>query len=370
MTGPFTGAEAQLADSDEVLDVARAIATAVAPSTGLTDVQASLLRAITKAMTDVDVDYRDVGELGPDELAAVLATHDHAYRQRIVQHMVLGELVLTPLPTDVAERVTRYAQALGVDDDFVRVARKYARGALGLAWVDLRRSGFLDRWDEGNLAPLHTTTAADDPWDEAPPDPELAARWRAFGDLPSGTLGRSVIEMYRARDFWIPGTRGAASAYLAQHDFVHIIADYGTTLEGELEVFAFVGRADPDPKGFAWLATMIGLYETGYVHAQGFFQVDVRERHLHTPGMSIRLPDALRRGKVVCEHYQRDLFLVDFHALAPRGVDDVRAELGIPPKSDEVLELGSPGPFDAGGISERQRAAGTRAAAGEAARGA
>ena len=50
----------------------------------------------------------------------------------------------------------------------------------------------------------------------------------------------------------------------------------------------------------------------------------------------------------------RDLFSVDFHELAPRGVDEVRAELGIPPKSDEVLDLGSPGPFDPGGISDRQ----------------
>ena len=364
MTGPVTGADVQLAESDEVLDVAAAIATAVAPSTGLTDVQESLLRAITKAMTNVDVDYRNLDPLGPAELASVLASRDRSYRQRIVQHMVLGELVLTPLPADVAERVSRYADALDVDDDFVKVARKYARGALGLAWVDLRRSGFLDHWDEGHLVPLHTTTAADDPWDEAAPDPELEARWAAFGELPEGSLGRAVIEMYRARGFQLPGSRGAASAYLAQHDFVHVLADYGTTLEGELEVFAFVGRADPDPKGFAWLATMVGLYETGYVHAQGFFEVDVQERHLRTPGMHARLPDALRRAKAVCTHFGRDLFTVDFHELAPRGVDDVRAELRIPPKSDEVLQLGSPGPFEPGGISERQRAAALAALGG------
>ncbi|HEY8216975.1 MAG TPA: hypothetical protein VIH82_07570, partial [Acidimicrobiia bacterium] len=334
MTGPVTGADQQLASADEVVQVARAIATAVAPSDGLTDVQASLLRAITKAMTEVEVDYHDLDELGAADLASVLATHDHAYRQRIVQHMVLGELVLRPLPADVAERVTQYAEALGVDDDFVQVARKYARGALGLAWVDLRRSGFVDRWDDDHQVPLHTSTASEDPFDEAPPDPELEARWRAFGDLPLGTLGRSVIEMYRARSFRLPGSRGAASAYLAQHDFVHVLADYGTTLEGELEVFAFAGRADPDPKGFAWLATMIGLYETGYIHAQGFFEIDVRERHLRTPGMHARLPDALRRGKAVCEAYGCDLFAVDFHVVAAEPVEEVRAELHIPPKSD------------------------------------
>ena len=71
--------------------------------------------------------------------------------------------------------------------------------------------------------------------------------------------------MYDGRGFELPGTPGGAPAYLAQHDFVHVIADYGTNLKGELEVFAFIGRADPDPKGFAWLATLTGLFETGYI---------------------------------------------------------------------------------------------------------
>ena len=33
---------------------------------------------------------------------------------------------------------------------------------------------------------------------------------------------------------------------------------------------AFVGRADPDPKGFAWLATLIGLFESGYISSAWF----------------------------------------------------------------------------------------------------
>jgi len=349
-----------VAGLDEVVQVARGIATAVAPASGLTQVQASLLRAVTKAMTGFDVDYATLETLGREALASVLADRDQAYRQRIVQHMVLGELVLAPLPTDVAERVSAYAEALGVDDAFVRVARRYSRGALGLAWVDLRRSGFLDHWGDDGLVPLHTTSLMVDPWDEPAPDPALEERWRAFEALPPETLGHSVWRLYCDRGFTFPGSLGAASPYLAQHDFVHVLADYSTTMEGELEVFAFVGRADPDPKGFAWLATMIGLFETGYVHAQGPFAADVRERHLHTPGMHVRLPDALRRGKVVSEQYGRDLFTVDFHALADRSVEDLRHELRLPPKSDEVLEAGSPGPFDAEGLTEHQRQAALR----------
>ncbi|MBM3671963.1 MAG: hypothetical protein FJW86_07255 [Actinobacteria bacterium] len=60
-------------DPAEVVQIARGIATAVAPEDGLTDTQAALLQAIASALTGVDVDYRDLEPLGPDELAAVLA---------------------------------------------------------------------------------------------------------------------------------------------------------------------------------------------------------------------------------------------------------------------------------------------------------
>ena len=97
------------------------------------------------------------------------------------------------------------------------------------------------------------------------------------------------------RGFALPGSATGASAYLAQHDFVHVLADYGTNLKGELEVFVFIGRADPDPKGFAWLATLIGLFETGYIADTGFFERDVRQRTIQAPGMHRRIADAILR---------------------------------------------------------------------------
>ena len=136
---------------------------------------------------------------------------------------------------------------------------------------------------------------------------------------------------------------------------MHVLADFGTNLKGELEVFAFVGRADPDPKGFAWLATLVGLFETGYISGTGFFDRDVRERHLQAPGMHERLADAIRRGKVVCERYATDLFEVDYYALAERPVDEVRERIGVPAKSSGALDGGSAGLFDVEGMSEIQQ---------------
>lgn len=350
-----TNAPATEPSPEEVRLVARGIATAVAPADGLTENQAGLLQAITLALTGALVDYRGLPPVGPDELAAGLADRPLEYRRRIVHHMVLGELILVPLPEDVAARVAQYARALGVQDDFIGIARRYAQGALGLAWVDLRRSGFTDRWNAERMAPLYTSNTMEDPFDAPSLDPELAARWRAFAALPDGTLGREVWRMYELRAWDAPGTEMGASAFLAQHDFVHVIADYGTNLPGEMEVFALIGRADPDPMGFSWLATMVGLFETGYVHEQGFFHADVREHTLQRSGMAHRLADAIRRGKAVQEHFDTDLFAVDYHALAGRSLDAVRAMLHLPPKGAEALTAGSPGIFDPDGMSEAQK---------------
>ena len=342
-------------DADEVVLIARGIATAVAPESGLTDVQAALLEAIASALTNVEVDYRHLEPLGPDELAGVLEGRDQNFRQRIVHHMVLGELVLRPLPTEVAARVARYAQALGVDDRFVRVARRYAQGAFGLAWMDLRRSGFTEHVRQADPGRLGTSAEVSDPFKGGDVDAELEARWTAFRELPPESLGRAVWELYDSRGFALPGNAAGASAYLAQHDFVHVLADYGTNLKGELEVFAFLGRADPDPKGFAWLATLIGLFETGYIADTGFFERDIREHNIQAPGMHQRLADAIRRGKVVSESYGTDLFEVDYHALAERPVDEVRVQLRLPGKSAGALSSGSAGAFERAGMSELQR---------------
>ena len=347
-------------DHDEVLAVARGMATAVAPATGITHAQAAILHAVTQAVTGYDVDYRAMKPLEPEELAAVLRDRDLHYRHRIVHHMVLAEIVLRPLPNEVADRVARYAAALGVSDDFVALAHQYAAGTLDLAAFDLRRSGFEEGWGQERSAALHTMAPLANPFDDLV-DPELEARWQRFATLEPGTLGRSVWTMYQTRGFQLPGSAGAASPYLAQHDFVHVLADYGTRMECELEVFALIGRADPDPKGFAWLATMIGLFETGYVEAQGPFNADVETPHLQIDGMDVRLADAIRRGKVIAEGYGRDLLELDYHELAEQPVEDVRAMLGIPPKSDDAVAKGSPGVFGLAGMSDAQRRAGQRA---------
>ena len=342
--------------ADEATLIARGIATAAGPDDGLAPIQASLLGAIHAALTGTEIDVAGLEPLGPDELAEVLAHRPPELRHRVVQDMVLAELILRPIPPEVARRVETYAKALDVDDRFVRVARRYSQGAFGLAWLDLHRSGFAEHWERARRDQLKTTVKLEHQLAAGVEDRQLAEAWMGFAELDRGTLGREVWEMYRSRGFGLPGSVGGASAYLAQHDFVHVLADYGTNLDGELEVFSLIGRADPDPKGFAWLATLVGLFETGYVENAGFFTGDLRERRLERVEMHVRVADALRRGQRLCERLGVDLLDLDYHERAARPVDEVRAELSLEPKGDAALAAGSPGAFDPAGMSAIQLA--------------
>lgn len=349
------GLASTAASGDEALLVARGVATAVEPDDGMQPIQVSLLGAVHAALGGHPVDFGDLEPLGPEELASALATTPLGFRHRVVHLMVLGELVLRPIPPAVARRVAAYASALGVEDRFVRVARRYAQGAFGLAWLDLHHSGFAEHWERARTDQLRTTVKLEHQLAAGVEDAVLAERWMGFADLAPGTLGRAVWDMYRSRGFALPGSVGGASAYLAQHDFVHVLADYGTNLNGELEVFALIGRADPDPKGFAWLATLIGLFETGYVADAGFFSGDLRERRLESPDMHARIADALRRGQHLCDRLGVDLLDIDYHEHVDRPVGEVQAELGIEPKGDAALAAGSPGAFDLAGMSQIQQ---------------
>ena len=340
-------------DAAEVAVLARGVAGAIAPSDGLTELQRVLMHAVFESMTGFPVELGEVDPLGPEDFAKSLARRNEIFRTRIVQVMLLGSLILVPLPEEVADRVDEYAAELGVQEGMLRVAHRYARGSLGLALIDFNRNGYTAEWEPAQSAHLHTSAALDEAWQECVDDAALAARWADLEHCPSGSLGRRVFEFYRARGFTFPGLRNSAPPYLAQHDWVHVLADYGTTVESELEVFGFVGRAIPDPRGFSLLAMVIGLFETGYLaSAAGLFQYD--RGHLSKAGVAVRLADAMRRG-AMCG---RDLMAVDWFAYADRPVDEVREELGVVPKSERALAAGSVGPWEAGGISPFQVEAG------------
>ena len=348
--------------AEEAQLTAEGVAAAAADPGGLTEVQRMLLEALFPAMTEHEIDVDAFRHVTPEEFARVLARRNLAFRARGVQLMLLCALVLRPLPPEVVDRIAEFARALSVDDGMIDVARRFADGALGLAAIDFERNGYTAAWHADDAASLHTSHELAGAWELAVADEELAQRWEALGDLPDGTLGRRVWQLYRARGFEFPGRPGSAPPLLAQHDWVHVLADYGTTVECELEVFAFIARANDDMRAFSLLAMVVSLFETGYLsRGAGLFESDLG--HLSSSAsVPVRMSDAMRRGALCsdceAEGDSVDFLRIDWFELAPLSVDAVRSRFHVVTKSDAAVEAGSIGPCEPGGISPFQRDAG------------
>ncbi|MEV6773584.1 hypothetical protein AB0N05_33625 [Nocardia sp. NPDC051030] len=337
-------------DAAEVELLARGVVAAAAGEEGLTPLQQLLIPALFLSMTGHRVELETLTPISAAECAQGLSRRNQVFRSRIVQTMLLSALVVRPLPPLVATKLREFADALGVDDDMIAVAQSYAEGAVDLAAVDFARNGYLGGLDVSRLSALHTTEL-DSSWGEVTHDPGLAGRWAQLRDLPVGTLGRGVADFYRDRGFVTPGLEGSAPPLLAQHDWVHVLAGYGTTLENEIEVFAFMARANDDPRAFSLLAMVISLFETGYLRTgAGLFEAN--EGHLQSTGMAGRLADAMRRGALT--QGSHDFLDLDWFTLADRPITVVRNEIGLVPKTDTAVAAGSVGPWQPGGITPYQ----------------
>ncbi len=360
--------------SDEVHIIAGAVRLACAPADGLTPTQRAVLRAVIESMTGVTIDVEAVAPITADEFGEAMRYRDAAFRTRMVQLMLLGAMLLVPLPPEVIARVEEYAGKLGVADDMLRVARRIASGSLGLALIDFERSGYFDHLQEQPTEHLHTTVALSDAWQLAANDMALYDRWAALEHCPQGSLGHGVWRFYRARGFTFPGRPNSAPPTLAQHDWIHVFADYGSTVESEIEVFGLIARTNDDPTGFSLLAMVLGLFETGYLYgaAKGFFAYNRGHLSRDADRMGVRLGDAMYRGAKLAWHLddtgrwnETDLLATDWFQHADRQLHELRAEFGLLDKSARARDAGSVSPFEPGGISPFQYESGQRVAEAE-----
>lgn len=318
--------------------------------TQLTDVQRVVLAAVFESLTGHRPSL--AAPAGDNDPLEALRLRNIAFRTRIVQQMILGALVVRPPSPAAVTRIRKASRRLGIDEGMIDVAAAFADGQFDLAAADFDRNGYTAQWDNSRAEVLHASVSVTAPWQQDPADPELAARWRSLERCSEGSLGLAVSRFYRARGFSYPGTEGSVSPLLAQHDWVHVLADYGATIDNELEVFAFIARANDDPRGFSFLAMVVSLFETGMLASgAGLFQPDAG--HLQLAGMPERIADGMRRG-ALCRG-SIDFLGLDWFELAHRQLDDLRAEFGVVPKR---TGLRSPGPFDPGGMTPSQWDAG------------
>ncbi len=370
MPVPLPGAGAALLTTPspaEIGHIWRALVQAVGGgAAGLSPLQDLLLRSVTVALTGAK-DLPEPETITPEEFAHALERRNAAFRERVCQVMALGALVRRPPDPAALRRVSEFCEELSISGQLLELTASFADGGFDLAVADFDRLGHLGTTLPRDLLPHpdggsgsgEQSALRDSVWVAQEADPQLARRWTDLGTLEPGTIGRGVHDFYLARGFAVPGTAGSAPPLLAQHDWVHVLADYGTALESELEVFGYIARANDDPRAFSLLAMVVSLFETGVVrHGMGLFDAD--PGHLEHSGMAERLADAMRRGALTAG--SQDFMTLDWFAVADRPVDVLRRELAIPEKSPRALALGSAGPWEPGGISPFQLAAGRQAA--------
>jgi hypothetical protein len=355
-------------DAAEAQSMTDAVASVAGGDDGLLPLQQRLLVALFSAMTEHAVTLEGRPRLTLQQATASFARRDLQFRSRMVQTMLLCALVRRPIPEDVVRAIATAAAELGVQDGMVEVAQEFAAGSLGLAAVDFSRNGYEGGWNAAEAAAVvHASHPLGSAWAFCEDDEEMAAQWRALEHLAPDTLGRKVWEMYQARGFAFPGTAGSAPPMLTQHDWVHVLADYGTTVESEVEVFGFIARANDDLHAFSLLAMVISLFETGYLETgAGLFEHS--EGHFSSsPHMEVRLADAMYRA-AVCRDTETDRDSIDFlktdwFAIAHRSCADLRVRFNLVAKSAAAVAAGAVGPWEPGGISAFQLASGRALAA-------
>jgi hypothetical protein len=297
---------------------------------GPTPLQWTMLEAVVRHVFGSDLDPHAVPVLDAEQLADALLTG--RARLLAVHLMVTLEFVRHPEPLGVADSVARYARALDIDEPMVTAARHFADDQALLLYLDIQRnSEFTEQTVRGALAGRFWRLVRNKlAYQGLVSDPEIAARWRSLDTCPEGSWGRAVAEFYHRHHFPYPGERDGISEVGARHDFVHVLAEYPPTPEGEIDVFALIAAAMPDPKGFTQFAMTLGLFQNGAIrHVAGKPIRIARTDTLSDPGAPARWADAMRRGAACTA----DVLNVDHFAMKNAPLEEARDQLGLLPKA-------------------------------------
>lgn len=267
--------------------------------------------------------------LGAEEV--LTAGADELLRKQIVRLAVMVEITDRALERRVTRGVEQYAARLGVRTVLVHEARALAEHHAVLLHTDLLRHSWTAHETvreslSGRIVELSRSKLA---YLGIGHDDAIANRWRALRDLPDGTWGRGVADFYARHGFPFPGEPHGIYEIGARHDFVHVLAGYDATPEGELDTFALIAATMPDEQGLTLLAVTLGIFQNGSIrHMSGKRVAMARTDTLADPGALRRWVEAFRRGS----ECRVDLMGgIDHFAMAPLPLDEACRQVGLPP---------------------------------------
>ncbi len=255
-----------------------------------------------------------------------LASHieEPSLRRQIVRGMVVLSLIDGEASPAEARLIERFAAALEVESQDLAVVREIAAGHLLHARFDIGRRFFarekvVEMAKERGAGWLVRTLATMAGFAE---DKATAARYRALGNAPAGSLGRAYFDFVTENQFSFPGEKGSPPEAIVFHDLTHVLSGYHTDPKGELQVLAFhsgARREEKDP--FSFLMFGIAEFHLGLAMSP----VATGTRGAFDPAAVLR---ALQRGRA-CTIDPTENW--DPWPVMNRPLDELRAEYGIPP---------------------------------------
>ena len=242
--------EFQMPNPRQVEAGLRALKTVGLADGSLGEAERTMLDSVQQIMgTAYDIDQLDA--IAPRELAAAIA--DPQLRWQLCAGMIIMSFIDQDADGREADAVEKFAQALEVEERSVRNVRQMAEGRTRLVRFDvIRRFWAVDKIrqrirEEGLRVLWQSVQGARRRYQ----NDEMAARYRALENLAPGTLGRQYWEYMRENQFPLPGELGAAPETITFHDMTHVLSDYGTTPEEEIQIACFsAGFRKKEPLAF------------------------------------------------------------------------------------------------------------------------
>lgn len=216
----------------------RALTTILRVGT-LNVIESRLLEAAQRHILKTNFDVEALEPIRPADLAQRV-TRPAVRNQLAMAMVVLSFASGTARPKHV-ETIQSYVSALGVSLRELDDLRLLVERRLSALRFDILRHMYIgDRVaelyrDEGYLGILRALGGVAGLVER----PALAAKYRALGDLPPGTLGRGYFEYATRNHFPFPGERGGAPEMILPHDLTHVLSGYDTDPAGEMQVAAF-----------------------------------------------------------------------------------------------------------------------------------
>ena len=305
----------------------RAMKTIVTAAGPMGPSQRAVMETAKKVILRIDADIDALQPVTPVELAAGFPAPE--LRQQFINGALVIALADGVPEAKTVAAVAAFAEALGVDTPALTDLRRLAEHHMLIFKVDfLRRSQIAsimkDQLEQhGPLGLVKSVLTMRGLME----DPALAARYRAWEKLPADTLGHQLIAFYDKSGFSLPGERKGFPEAGLYHDLCHVLGDYGTDPEGEVQVAAFSsGFMRTRPIYIVLFAVMI--YSAGVnvrPSNEDFTTIGV----LGKPGMAGRMFAAIERGSQVNQDLSDKW---DYWAYADLPLDEARRRLNILPR--------------------------------------